>query len=33
MSDGRRFTIAQGEPVTVPVAAGADDMPAAAAAG
>jgi alpha,alpha-trehalose phosphorylase len=33
MSDGRRFTIAQGEPVTVPVAADADDMPAAAAAG
>jgi alpha,alpha-trehalose phosphorylase len=33
MSDGRRFTIAQGEPVTVPVAAGADDMPAAVATG
>jgi alpha,alpha-trehalose phosphorylase len=31
-SDGRRFTIGLGEPVTVPVAADADDLPAAAAA-
>lgn len=33
ISDGQRFTIAQGEPMTVPVAADADDLPAAAAAG
>jgi alpha,alpha-trehalose phosphorylase len=31
MSDGRPFTIAQGEPVTVPVAADAGDMPATVA--
>jgi alpha,alpha-trehalose phosphorylase len=33
VSDGQRFTIAQGEPVTVPVAADTDDVHAAAAAG
>jgi alpha,alpha-trehalose phosphorylase len=33
ISDGQRFTIADGEPVTVPVAADTDDMHAAAAAG
>jgi hypothetical protein len=33
VSDGQRFTITHGEPVTVPIAADTDDMHAAAAAG
>jgi hypothetical protein len=33
VSDGQRFTISPGEPVTVPVGTDADDLHAAAAAG